>query len=200
MRFDLANSSRGYSGTIEVHLLGANVMLAQIEWVRFYAIDSLEIRVVSYGSHTSLLLLSGRRSGSRMEGTFAGLGVEPGLAGRGSWVAWKTILDPVLFGQWKWVKSVGGIAGVELTPPPEQHLAFGPDGTVARYRDGTLVLSTNYTIVREVQPLFGPDTLDVIHYSGSSLSQAFTIQHASLILSDQCIDCFVHLYTRIRTP
>ncbi|MBI4547810.1 MAG: hypothetical protein HY707_07515 [Ignavibacteriae bacterium] len=104
-----------------------------------------------------------------------------------------------LYGKWNWLFSVGGFAGHTLRPPPAVRVEYYPNGSFFYYRSDTLVATTSFTIRRE-KTILSPDTLDVIHYLDSLrfLPQAFQVDRDTLRLTDVCIDCYYHVYERIR--
>jgi len=130
---------------------------------------------------------------------FAALGVHCGKE--------KTLAGPregppaTLVGSWSWQKSVGGIAGVTLTPQSTGHtqgLVFRSYGICERYRDDTLIVAGQYSIAREKTWAF-PDTVAVIYYQNNwQEPQATQIRGDTLELVDLCIDCFGHTYVRVR--
>ena len=108
-----------------------------------------------------------------------------------------------IYGNWNWVKSVGGIAGVTITPASAgytERLMLKSDNNRESYRNDTLVATTQFTIRWEKSP-FSPDSVDVIHYADTI---RFMDQIISVICSDTlglfdlCYDCFGHTYTRTR--
>jgi len=201
MWIDIDGERGGYGGTF-CWQAGDPVVLAQIGGVRLFSTDSIEISVVRPGTRTTILILTGRRSGTTMSGTFVRLPDDVSIPEGGSWFAWRSYTNPVIFGSWGWVQSVGGIGGWTLTPPPYARVVFGTDGTFVYYRADTLVASTTYRIVREVVPFFGSETLNIIHYGDPNrfMPQAFTVVNDSLILNDLCIDCYTHLYRKVQIP
>jgi hypothetical protein len=104
-----------------------------------------------------------------------------------------------IYQKWDWVKSVGGIAGMTITPATagytEQRI-YRPDGTMSVRRNGAPFLSTTYTITHEKTD-FSEKEEDVIRYEDQSIQpQIMRLEGDSLHLTDLCYDCFGHTYTR----
>jgi hypothetical protein len=104
-----------------------------------------------------------------------------------------------IYQKWDWVKSVGGIAYMTITPASagytEQRI-YRNDGTMSVLRNGAPFLSTTYTITRE-KTSFSPNEEDVIHYDDPSIQpQIMRLEGDTLSLTDLCYDCFGHTYTR----
>lgn len=103
-----------------------------------------------------------------------------------------------LLGEWEWVESTGGIAGVTNTPASTGHtqtLIFRPDGTLEIRRDGAPWMTLAFEIVSHSEP--GEWEL---RYSG--VTNGFDSQHVSvrrhlLVLTDPCCDGFVNRYVRV---
>jgi len=104
-----------------------------------------------------------------------------------------------IYGSWNWLKSAGGIAYQEYFPPPIMRQVYNEDGTFQLYKNDTLKSSTIFTIKREMTG-WSTDTANVIHYKDSIQfqPQMFTIDRDSLILRDLCMDCYIHIYKRIK--
>ncbi len=108
------------------------------------------------------------------------------------------IVDPAIYGKWNWLKSVGGITGHTLTPPPIVRIEYERSGLFSYYRNDTLVSTTTF-IIRCEPTFLSADSSDVIHYQDSLrfVPQAFRIDNDTLKLTDLCIDCYGHAYRRI---
>jgi hypothetical protein len=104
-------------------------------------------------------------------------------------------------GEWSWVESVGGIAGVRLTPQSEGYTkkqVFRRDTTFLEYRNDSLIFSAKYSISKKV--VWNSDTAEVLEIEGFSIEQIIGFQgNDSLELTEHCIDCFEHLFIRIDT-
>ncbi len=106
-----------------------------------------------------------------------------------------------IYGSWNWVKSVGGIAGLTITPAAAgytERLVLKSDNNCESYRNDTLVATTQFTIRREVT-LFSLDSVDVIHYADTNrfMKQIISVIGSDTLgLIDLCYDCFGHTYMR----
>jgi hypothetical protein len=109
-----------------------------------------------------------------------------------------------IYGNWNWVKSVGGPGGGAIITPAlagyTQRIALKPDSTYELYQNDTLVGTTRFSIRRE-KTIFSSDSADVIHFKDSMrfLSQTISLDGVDTLgLGDLVYDGFGHLYTRIK--
>ena len=105
--------------------------------------------------------------------------------------------NPIV-GTWLWDQSCGGIGGwcyyadsVEYS----QYLRFGPL-TYTMYRDDSILHSGTYRITRErIRP---GDTVEVLTLQHSDIYMIISkLTEDSLHLSDDCFDCYFHVYHRL---
>lgn len=111
--------------------------------------------------------------------------------------------DPIV-GDWAWVRSTGGIAGVTQTPATEGYsvtLRFTSAGEAEWVQDGTLRQRTTYQVaikseggtpvwvVTYAQPLFGFEQQDATFPTSRTL-----------VLTDPCCDGFVSEFVRSAGP
>jgi hypothetical protein len=115
-----------------------------------------------------------------------------------------TKLNPetsTLTGSWNWVYTSGGIAGMTYTPESTgeiRRIEFGVDSIWKYYVNGVLNSASLYHLVKS-KSLFSPDSVLLIKYDLYSIKQNYIIKTSdTLILQDQCFDCYGHLYTRIK--
>jgi hypothetical protein len=110
---------------------------------------------------------------------------------------------PDIYGNWQWVKSVGGFAGTTVTPATAgytQRVVLKSGNTCEYYKNDTLMTTAQFAIYRE-KTSFSSDSVDVIHYLApvhffdQIVSQAGS---DTLALADLCMDCFKHTYVRIK--
>lgn len=118
-----------------------------------------------------------------------------------------------IVGDWRWVSSTGGIAGLHLKPKNgDTHiLRFTADGAFQVYTNSVLFYSGNYRLTsaesiysdsREpslVIDHFVRHKKDTINYYSSFLVNGTIIRRFSnteLELADNCYDCFGHLFAR----
>ena len=104
-----------------------------------------------------------------------------------------------LYYTWEWVRSSGGIGGVEMTPDSEgynQSIAFEENGTYTIYRNDTVVGSGTYTITR-AESLLDQQEYDMVMFDDGTAAQAITmLSDNALTLREECFDCFIHIYLR----
>jgi hypothetical protein len=104
--------------------------------------------------------------------------------------------DAELLSEWQWVSSGGGFAGQVLTPA-----STGEEITVEftakkffKYVNGQLTEEFRYTIKLE-ESIFSTEPQEIINYS-NGWRQSYLIKDDTLYLSDQCYDCFGHVYVK----
>jgi len=198
MQIEIGNNSGVLEGMLTWEE-GNPVHGLQISEVRAGMHDSVFISLARFGDRITVAILSGRRTGNVIKGAYTRVAGDVGLAETGSWSAEKEPRTPAVIGSWSWIKSVGGIAGWELTPPPAVRIEYSKDGVFSYYRNDTLVSTTSYTITLE-RARMSFLNVDVIHYGDSLrfVPQQFLIVDDTLHLFDQCVDCYSHRYVRER--
>lgn len=104
--------------------------------------------------------------------------------------------DRQLLDSWQWVSSSGGIAGVIQTPAStgDQVVIEFSDKTYEKYVNGSLDEDLGYRVKME-ESIFSTDLEEIITYS-NGWRQSYMIRGDTLFLSDECYDCFGHVYVR----
>lgn len=113
-----------------------------------------------------------------------------------------------LFGTWRWVSSMGGIAGRPITPDVQGYsirYRFQPSGVLEVVRDDTVTDRTRFRIGQRSE-LGGAPPRTVVRYDKPVNvlppplpEQYLRFQGAdTLILGDTCADCFEHTFVRVR--
>lgn len=100
-----------------------------------------------------------------------------------------------LRGDWEWIESTGGFAGITITPETEmatQSLKINKTHYEA-YRNDSLMFRSEYDIVITPDSSWGTNTFLEFETGGSV---AFIQQGTSLTLYELCADCFMHSYER----
>jgi hypothetical protein len=198
MRMEITNDHGMFEGTLTWEA-GDPVHGVQISELNMGAGGSVSISLARFGTRTIVITMKGHRTGNVMEGEFNRLAGDLGLSDRGSWRAEKEPRTPPVLGSWRWIRSIGGIVGWELRPPPSVRITYLKDGLFSHYRNDTLEATTTYTILRE-RTFMSPVSVDVIHYGDSLrfVPQSFRIDRDTLKLYDQCLDGYYQEYVRIR--
>ena len=104
--------------------------------------------------------------------------------------------DSNLLGTWTWVKSTGGFAGGTNTPSStgQQITIEFSKNRYKKYVNGSLVDDLSYVIKLD-NSIYSTENEEIIIY-GNEWRQTFVVTEQSLILSDECYDCFLHEYKR----
>lgn len=103
-----------------------------------------------------------------------------------------------IVGEWNWVKSTGGIADITYTPQTtgeNRELVISSD-SLKHYTNGELVSKIKYKIEMvhiddEVLKMIVPEPEEVIR-------QFFVLEQNRLFLIDDCADCFISEYKRMK--
>ena len=111
-----------------------------------------------------------------------------------------------LIGSWKWVESSGGFTGSTINPTTEgfsDQMEFSEKGKNYKFREGEEMIIRNFEF-EEKKSIFNSQIVYMIKYTSTSegnLNNWFQSYHFigndSLFLSDECYDCYGHLYVRV---
>jgi hypothetical protein len=105
-----------------------------------------------------------------------------------------------IVGKWRWVKSVGGIAGSTVTPQSAGYNLseeFKADSTFKRFKNDSLIAQGKFSIVRNYK-YSSSENIDVLK-TGTPINEAFIIRNDTLFLNDVFIsDGFSNTYVRIK--
>lgn len=104
--------------------------------------------------------------------------------------------NSLLKGEWIWVESSGGIAGTTISPETtgEQRALVINETSIKNYVNGILVLERAYHIEKG-STIRSTKEVDLIVYE-YDWKQSFEIASNSLILYDECYDCFQSNYIK----
>jgi len=106
-----------------------------------------------------------------------------------------------LIGEWSWISSTGGIAGIKYTPETtgeKRRITFDTDSVFRSYRNDTLKIESKYHLLK-VPASDGSDSTKLVRYEFTTIRQYYKVQSDGvLVLSDDCMDCFMNEYKRIR--
>jgi len=103
-----------------------------------------------------------------------------------------------LIGKWRWVKSVGGIGGVTLTPQSTGKNfrdEFYADSTYKRFENDSLLIQTNFSLVKGYQytPTQKIDKLKIGNWNSSIVIRNDTLYIDDLFISDGFVDTYVRM-------
>ena len=114
-----------------------------------------------------------------------------------------TSMGARLYGSWRWVSSQGGWAGGLQTPKSTgqtRTAIFRSDGLARFLRNDSLVTQVRYSLESR-SDREGKEYL-IIRYLESEYyladQQVDFGNQDTLYLTDACIDCYYHVYTRMR--
>lgn len=106
-----------------------------------------------------------------------------------------------LIGKWNWVSSTGGIAGITYTPKSigyTKTIEFTGDSIFRLYRNDTLIVESKYQLIR-YKSIYNQDSALLINYGNGFMRQSYINNYPdTLFLRDECFDCFIHRYIRIK--
>lgn len=103
---------------------------------------------------------------------------------------------PEVIGNWEWVSSTGGYAGQTSTPQTThktQQMQVTSD-SVFHYERGELRIAEAYRLIRAKSQLSNEEGWML---EGSDRRVFVVRKDSSLILMEDCWDCFTHTYHRI---
>jgi hypothetical protein len=105
-----------------------------------------------------------------------------------------------LLGKWDWVESRGGLAGMIYTPKStgsSEILEF--NDSICFYYVGKNLQHKGKFEIRKIKYTNAEDSITIIEYSDSPISQQVTFKSKdTLVLIDNCFDCYVNVYKRRR--
>jgi hypothetical protein len=101
-----------------------------------------------------------------------------------------------IVGNWRWVQSSGGMAGIIETPVStgKNILLIITEDEIQTYENDSLKETTGYTIKYGNSLLQDMKTLIIVKDQG--VNQSFEINDDHLVLYDECYDCYVSEYTK----
>jgi hypothetical protein len=108
-----------------------------------------------------------------------------------------------LEGRWLWVSSTGGFAGITQTASDQKKEIEFSGSTLKTYIDGKLSHEQQF-FIKTKPSIFGGNKDMIIIDKGLSITQdyyfdrSFEIKDGNLILSEECYDCFISKYERVK--
>ena len=104
--------------------------------------------------------------------------------------------DSPFLGKWTWVSSSGGFAGTIETPASTGKV-ISVEFTRKKFRkyvNSVLTEEMKYSVATE-KSIFSTSELEIITYS-HDWRQSYLVKGDTLFLSDECYDCFGHVYVK----
>lgn len=108
-----------------------------------------------------------------------------------------------LYGNWQWASSSGGYAPKTITPATEGYnktISFSNTGIYSEHQSNSTSKTGTFTIAK-AKSIYTADPSFVISYDGMgqfSKKQSFQMKGDTLLLLDECYDCYKHTYIRIK--
>ena len=105
-----------------------------------------------------------------------------------------------LTGRWKWLESTGGFAGTVNNPEKagyDEIIEFSPGSLFKVFRNDSLTVRSSYYIRPGWSVTTGDSSL-LLAYDYNNIRQSYFIRSDTLILRDECYDCFTSTYIRIK--
>jgi hypothetical protein len=122
------------------------------------------------------------------------------LCGMSSCKKDKSPASTSIIGKWRWVKSIGGIAGSTVTPKSTGYNLseeFKADSTYKFFKNDSLIAQGKFSIVRNYK-YSSTETVDLLKM-GFSSDDAFTIRNDTLFTNNILIsDGFNTIYVRVK--
>ena len=104
-----------------------------------------------------------------------------------------------IFGTWVWVQSSGGFTGHTINPSTVGYsgtVEFNKNGIYKTYKDGNQKEEGKYSLI-EGKSIYTTTTAHLIKYEDDITYQSINLERKdTLILSDECYDCYRHVYIR----
>ncbi len=105
-----------------------------------------------------------------------------------------------LAGEWRWVSSTGGIAGITITPTSagyERKLVLTSDFKYSRYKNAVLEKSGTFEIT-QAKSIYKTELVDFIKFSDGTSAVIMSQSADELSLADNFYDGFGESYQRIK--
>jgi len=102
-----------------------------------------------------------------------------------------------LKGRWNWISSSGGYARMTYTPESTgttKQLKIGIN-KIYFYENNNRKEKTKYRMIKSTS-IYSRRNAELIETKSSDIRQSFEIRNDTLILREECFDCFTHMYTK----
>ena len=106
-------------------------------------------------------------------------------------------VNNLLTGEWRWVSSTGGIAGITITPASagyERTLVLTSDSKYSRYKNNILEKTGTFEIIK-AKSIYKIELVDFIKYDDSTMS-VINVTGSKLSLADNNYDGFGETFKR----
>ena len=108
-------------------------------------------------------------------------------------------LDSKLYGTWTWLESSGGYSFLRYTPETEGYylaIEFDKSGNFKIYKNEQLETIDKFTI-KKGKSIYTSKITNLLEYKEQSIMQSIEfVKNDTLILRDECYDCFTHIYVK----
>lgn len=109
------------------------------------------------------------------------------------------ITNAKLLGKWEWIESKGGLSGNSIITPNSTNKTVYLEITndkIKRFENGILISNIFYVLESKRSIFSGTFVQTIVYDQSTQMKQSFDITNNSLILNDECYDCFVHTFVK----
>ena len=106
--------------------------------------------------------------------------------------------NPSIVGQWNWVVTQGGLAGLTIKPSENdtRQMIFDEKGNYSLIHNGKTVISAKYEI-KSGKSITSTELVPMIIFPNQeTMNMSFSIKNDSLFLFEEVYDGFGHTYVR----
>ena len=109
------------------------------------------------------------------------------------------ITNAKLLGKWEWIESKGGLSGNSIITPNSTNKTVYLEITndkIKRFENGILISNIFYVLESKRSIFSGTFVQTIVYDQSAQMQQSFDITNNSLILNDECYDCFTHTFVK----
>ena len=109
------------------------------------------------------------------------------------------ITNAKLLGKWEWIESKGGLSGNSIITPNSTNKTVYLEITndkIKRFENGILISNIFYVLESKRSIFSGTFVQTIVYDQSAQMQQSFGITNNSLILNDECYDCFAHTFVK----